>query len=177
MLTGTKINHNVIRNSGSAGIANINNVDGEIVRNTVENNGHRNAFGNGIGIQLGQGLPDDNSRLLVQGNQVHGNKLDGIQIPTTHFGDGADENRILNNNATNNGRFDLFDGHPDCANNVWRNNTWGSGGYTPDCVTLGGKGPRPKGNGSKPAASSPEVRDVVRGRPADTGQSDPLAMP
>jgi uncharacterized repeat protein (TIGR01451 family) len=165
LITGTKVNHNVIRNSGSAGIANINNADGEIVRNTVENNGHRNAFGNGIGVQLGQGLPDDNSNLLIQGNQVHGNKLDGIQIPTTPAGDGADENRILNNNATRNGRFDLFDGHPDCANNVWRNNTWGTGGYSPDCVTLGGKGPRVKAKGTA-AQSAIDARELQRAQPA-----------
>jgi sugar lactone lactonase YvrE len=165
VVSGTKINHNVIRNSASAGIANINNFDGEIVRNTVENNGHRQTFGNGIGVQVGLGLPDDNSNLLIQGNEVHGNALDGIQIPTNFMGEGADENRILNNNAANNGRRDLFDGHPDCANNVWRNNTWGTGGYSPDCVTLGGKGPKVKAK-DNPAQSAIDARELQRGQRA-----------
>jgi hypothetical protein len=171
VVSGTKINHNVIRNSASAGIANINNFDGEIVRNTVENNGHRQSFGNGIGVQVGLGLPDDNSNLLIQGNEVHGNARDGIQIPTNFMGEGADENRILNNNAANNGRLDLFDGHPDCANNVWRNNTWGTGGYSPDCVTAGGKGPksRLKESPGPPA----DVRELPqRGKPAPTALQD-----
>jgi hypothetical protein len=171
VVSGTKINHNVIRNSASAGIANINNFDGEIVRNTVENNGHRQSFGNGIGVQVGLGLSDDNSNLLIQGNEVHGNALDGIQIPTTAAGNGADENRILNNNAANNGRRDLFDGHADCANNVWRNNTWGTGGYSPDCVTAGGKGP--KSRLKKSPGPSADVSELPqRGKPAPTALQD-----
>lgn len=176
LITGTKIKGNVIRNSGSAGIANINNVNGEIVLNTVENNGYRNLFGNGIGVQLGQGLPDDNSNLLIQGNQVHRNQGDGIHIPTDYSGYGADENRILNNNAANNGRRDLFDGHDDCVNNVWRNNTWGSGGYSPECVTLGGKGPRVNAKGRPEAAR--EVSELPqRGKPGPSALEEELGTP
>jgi hypothetical protein len=165
VISGTKINQNIVRNSGSAGIANINSVNGEILRNRIENNGHRNTFGNGIGVQLGLGLDSFVANLLIQGNEVHGNSLDGIQIPTNSVGEGADNNRILNNRATNNGRWDLVDGHPDCANNVWRNNTWGTGGYSPDCVTLGGKGPKVKAKGN-PEQSAIDSREMQRAQPA-----------
>ncbi len=159
VVTGTKITRNVIRDSASGGIANINSVDGEILLNTVENNGYRQTFGHGIGLQLGPGRPTPVTNMLIQGNEVHGNALNGILVRAT-----SDNNRILNNNAANNGRVDLVDLHPDCANNVWRNNAWGTGGFSAECVTVGGKGPRSRAKGT--AADPAEARELPqRGKP------------
>jgi hypothetical protein len=144
VITGTKIEGNIIRRSGSAGIANINHVDGSILRNIVEGNGFTNTAGNGIGIQAGMGFEGElATRILVQGNEVHGNGTDGIQVQR-----GALENRIIENDAAdNNARpilfrgFDLRDLNTDCDANVWSGNIWGSGLFFPECVTVGGSGP------------------------------------
>ncbi|MGI9119569.1 MAG: right-handed parallel beta-helix repeat-containing protein [Acidimicrobiales bacterium] len=154
IITGTKTIDNVVRGNASAGLSNFNNVDGEILRNVVEDNGLTNAAGNGIGVQLGPGAEATATRVLVQDNQVHGNGWDGIQIA-----DRATENRIIDNDAADNGLafdgiyaglffFDLHDnnsdpetGELDCDANVWSGNTWGSAFYSPECVTNGGSGP------------------------------------
>ncbi|MGI9118588.1 MAG: hypothetical protein ACR2G7_00375, partial [Acidimicrobiales bacterium] len=150
-ITGTATFDNVVRANASAGIANINNTNAKILRNLVESNGLTNAAGNGIGIQLGPRATVPYTRVLVQGNEVHGNGGDGIQL-----GSGARENRILDNDAADNAAlaspfnrsFDLHDLNrdpatflPSCDANVWRANIWGSGFYNPVCVTFRGSGP------------------------------------
>ncbi|HSH23889.1 MAG TPA: right-handed parallel beta-helix repeat-containing protein, partial [Acidimicrobiales bacterium] len=146
VITGTKIEGNVVRGSGSGGIANINNVDAQILNNIVEGNGLTNAQGNGIGVQLGPSrvVQDAATRVLVQKNEVHGNGQDGI-----HVRRGAGANRILDNNAANNNALatpwyryaDLRDHNSACGDNVWSGNTWGTGFYSPACTAAGGSGP------------------------------------
>ncbi|MDP9471772.1 MAG: right-handed parallel beta-helix repeat-containing protein [Chloroflexota bacterium] len=143
-ITGTKIEGNTIRRNASAGIANINHVDASIVRNTIEGNGFTNRAGNGIGIQAGLGFRIAfATRILVQGNDVHGNAENGILIRR-----GASENRIIDNDAADNDAafeffrsFDLHDENEGCDSNVWSGNIWGGGLYDPACVTGGGSGP------------------------------------
>lgn len=146
VITGTRIENNVVRGSGSAGIANINNVDAEIVGNTVEGNGLTNAQGNGIGVQLGPSrvAQEAATRVLVKENEVHGNGEDGI-----HVRRGAGGNRIVDNNASDNAALaypwfrhvDLRDYNTACGDNVWSGNTWGGAFYSPACTATGGSGP------------------------------------
>jgi parallel beta-helix repeat protein len=144
VITGTKTEGNTIRRNASTGIGNINHVDASIVRNTIEGNGLTNLAGNGIGIQAGLGFRIAfATRILVQGNEVHGNGQDGILIR-----EGASENRIIDNDAADNNAafeffrsFDLNDENPDCDQNVWSGNIWGAGLFDPACVTAGGSGP------------------------------------
>ncbi len=143
-IAGTKIEGNTIRRSASAGISNINHVDASILGNTVEGNGLTNRAGNGIGIQAGLGFRVQfATRILVQGNEVHGNGENGILV---RFG--ASENRIINNDAADNNAafdfsrsFDLHDENRGCDSNVWQGNIWGAGLFNPSCVTAGGSGP------------------------------------
>ena len=141
----TLIEGNVVRGSGSGGIANISSVNTQILSNVVENNGFTNRSGNGIGVQMGPATRAPESNALVQNNEVHGNRDDGIQIAYRSVG-----NRIVNNNAAGNdttawfATADLNDRNAYCANNVWSANIWGSGGYRTECVTAGGSGPRPQ---------------------------------
>jgi len=151
-IIGTAIIDNLVRRNASAGISNINSVDSRIVNNVVRGNGLTNFPGHGIGLQLGPASEASASRALVKGNQVHGNGLDGIHVQL-----GATENHISHNEATGNNvlaygyfpAFDLHDLNPGCDANAWRGNRWGSGLYSPACVTAGGSGP--------PAPSGPET--------------------
>ncbi len=148
VITGTKTVGNVVRRSASGGIANLNNTEAEIVGNTVVANGTTNVAGNGIGVQagLGYGGPGVATHVLVAGNEVHKNAADGIQVRG-----GAHENRIAGNNAADNAvrpgdfgpfeSFDLRDFNSFCDSNEWSGNVWGSGFYSPPCVTTGGRGP------------------------------------
>ncbi|MCA1701944.1 MAG: right-handed parallel beta-helix repeat-containing protein, partial [Actinobacteria bacterium] len=145
VITGTKTVGNVVRRSASGGIANLNNTEAEILRNTVEANGTTNVAGNGIGVQAGLGYGGSGfaTRVLVAGNEVHKNAADGIQVRY-----GAHENRITGNNAADNavrpgsfGSFDLRDLNSFCDSNEWSGNAWGSGFYSPPCVTNRGRGP------------------------------------
>jgi parallel beta-helix repeat protein len=141
LISGTRILDNIVRDSGSGGIANINNTRARIERNVVEDNGLTNRNGNGIGVQIGLAGTGIASQVLIKDNQVHGNGLDGIQVRSA-------ENRILNNNAAGNnilGRiaFDLRDLNANCDSNVWRGNIWGAALFSPICTTTGGSGPPP----------------------------------
>ncbi|MCA1684216.1 MAG: right-handed parallel beta-helix repeat-containing protein, partial [Actinobacteria bacterium] len=55
LISGTVVRNNIIRGSGSAGIANVNHIKARIAGNVVEDNGATNQAGNGIGLQLGPG--------------------------------------------------------------------------------------------------------------------------
>lgn len=165
----TRIERNVVRNNASSGIANVNHVKGSILENTVEGNGATNSIGNGIGVSVGFNWDKGPTLMLIQGNEVHGNGVDGIRIGDPRgFGRGSPtRNKILDNDAADNNAkceanryeggcrrpaFDLHDSHPDCDDNVWSGNTWGSGGYSPACTATGGTGP--KGAAGPPAATS-----------------------
>ncbi|CAN5249182.1 hypothetical protein BH18ACT4_BH18ACT4_04550 [soil metagenome] len=143
VIVGTRIEDNLVRGNASAGIANVNNVDAQILRNVVEGNGLEN-LGNGIGLQLGPDAEATGTRALVQDNEVHGNGLDGIHVQIR-----ASENLIIDNNAADNDvldlsyidAYDLHDLNPRCDSNTWKGNTWGSGSYFPRCTAIGGTGP------------------------------------
>ncbi len=146
LITGTKIEGNIVRSNASAGISNINNTDATIMGNTIEDNGLSNAGGNGIGIRAGFGFQGAATRVLVQDNQVRRNGQNGIVVLRN-----ARENRIINNVSTDNNmlghteryrHLDLLDENDRCDENVWNGNVWGSGLYAPICVTNGGSGPR-----------------------------------
>ncbi|MCA1684181.1 MAG: right-handed parallel beta-helix repeat-containing protein, partial [Actinobacteria bacterium] len=138
-IEGTVVSENVVQGNASAGIADINSLDGTVSSNTVLANGFTNAFGNGIGVQLGPGSFGLPEHLLVQGNEVHGNAENGIEVRY-----GATQNQIVDNDAADNAQkrnrwsvwFDLLDGNPHCDDNVWSGNIAGSGGAFPPC-TLG----------------------------------------
>jgi hypothetical protein len=141
-LSGTRVANNTIRDNASAGISNVNHVNGSIVGNTIEGNGTSNASGNGIGVQVGfswsASVPIG---LLIEHNEIHGNGWDGIQINSRAVG-----SRILDNDAADNAArpdlngqgFDLHDLNAECATNTWFGNVWGSAGYTPACAATGG---------------------------------------
>ena len=77
------------------------------------------AVGDGISI-----FSNDN---LIRRNRVFSNGDDGIIVVET-FGN----NRIVSNRALGNGN-DLTDQNPDCDDNVWENNTFGSADPD-DCI-------------------------------------------
>ncbi|MCA1696027.1 MAG: right-handed parallel beta-helix repeat-containing protein, partial [Actinobacteria bacterium] len=134
-ITGAVLTNNTVRRSGGPGMANLNNVGGQLIGNTVEDNGQ-----NGIGAQMGVVLFNSPNKMLIQGNQVHGNAHSGIEII-------SQGNTITGNNAANNATlgprygFDLTDRNANCGTNTWSNNIWGTGGYSPACTTTGGSGP------------------------------------
>lgn len=138
-ITRNDVIANVIRDNGSAGISNVNNVDSTIRANLVEANGRRNESGNGIGIQYGPFARETRTRNLVRDNTVRGNGEHGIEVV-------SNENRIIANTSVDNntkgpGFRDLVDRAFNCGDNVWLRNTWGSAGFHPECVTVGGSGP------------------------------------
>ncbi len=158
-LSSTRVMHNVVRDNASAGIANINHRKGMIVDNTVTGNGRTNSVGNGIGISVGPNWdPALPVGMVVQGNEVHENGVDGIRIAQTPCPAAecqiAGDNEIVDNDAADNNTnpavntyegsppaFDLHDQNADCDHNTWSHNTWGSAGYTPACTATGGSGP------------------------------------
>lgn len=138
--SGTQISGNVVRGNGSGGISNINHVNGAILNNTVEGNGLYNAAGNGIGVQVGAAWnPATPVSLVIQGNQIHGNGDDGIQIRRR-----VGATRVLGNDAAGNAAkgnaVDLRDFNTVCGTNTWLGNSWGSGGFSPPCTATGGHG-------------------------------------
>ncbi|MDQ4145386.1 MAG: right-handed parallel beta-helix repeat-containing protein [Actinomycetota bacterium] len=136
--SGTRIADNVIRDNSSAGIANINHTKGSILANTIERNGHSNAAGNGIGVQVGFRWNSLTPlELLIEGNEVHQNGEDGIQIRRRAGGVQVRRNNAADNAARVSG-FDLRDLNVNCGTNTWWENTWGSGGFSPACTSTGG---------------------------------------
>lgn len=145
-ISNSRVEANIVRRNGSAGISNTNTADGVIRSNVVENNGVTNAGGNGIGAQVTTLLDADLvTELLIQHNEIHGNAENGIQM---YFGGG---NKVLDNDAANNNTagvpwfFDLHDRNSGCAGTIWYGNRWGIGYYDPFCTTAGGSGPEPPG--------------------------------
>ncbi len=174
VVSANRIVGNVVRRNGSAGISNVNHTDGAIVANLVEGNGTTNSVGNGIGIQLGPGSRETSAtRMKVQGNEVHGNGVDGIRVALRAVG-----NTIVDNDAANNNTnpavnryevfapgFDLRDFNKDCATNAWSGNSWGSGGFNPPCTAVSGSGPPLSSGAASAAAASPEISPFPVRRP------------
>ncbi len=165
----TIVTGNTIRGNAAAGIGNVNHVDGSIVGNIVEGNGVTNHGGQGIVVQSTPQGPVA-TRHLIQDNHVFGNALDGIFVGTTEnqiLRNNAPGNVVRAPHSSPSptvvlpddpkridllqfirgtqvaGSFDLHDLRSDCAGNAWIGNIWGAGGYSSDCVTVGGQGPLP----------------------------------
>lgn len=174
-ITGSLVSGNTSSNNDNAGISNINNTFGTVENNIVRNNGF-----NGIAVQAGVRAGDVDTELTVQNNQVSGNIVDGIQVARrTH---GA---KILNNTSTDNGRnyggayaglylFDLSDKTPDCSDNVWSGNKWGSALYNPPCTSAGGTGPAPPAPAA--AVSSSEEAPKAANEPASHARALPPGL-
>lgn len=101
------------------------NDDNSLVRgNTSSDNGffpdgsYGGGTGNGIGIQSGLNVTDNNT-----GN--------GIAVQCR-------SNQILGDHALGNGVYDLFDNNANCANNVWSGNIHGVW-IQPACTGDGGQ--------------------------------------
>jgi parallel beta-helix repeat protein len=92
-----------------------------VIGNEVRGNGR-----DGIHLQEDFVTGNSSDRNLVQGNQVGRNARDGIQV-------NGENNRILNNTSLQNTGFDLFDRKPDCDNNTWSGNVFGTA--EPVCTT------------------------------------------
>jgi len=142
-LTANAVVGNTVRDSVTSGISNISNTGAAITGNVVEHNGFRpdgslGGFpGNGLGVAaLFRAVPTTHDR--VEGNRSVGNAGNGIQVL-------SQANRLTANATEGNGvggfAWDLRDENEDCDANVWRANLWGSGGFSPSCVTVGGNGP------------------------------------
>ena len=146
LLTNETVAGNVITGNNSAGIANNNVSYSSYTNNDIENNGDPvfGNDGNGIGIRYGPFARTMSQHNSISHNQIHGNVDYGIIVYTV-------DNSITNNDAADNGRgdpfrYDLYDWEQQFAqdglcHNAWSNNTWGSGGFRPDCVTAHGSGP------------------------------------
>ncbi|MDQ4143986.1 MAG: right-handed parallel beta-helix repeat-containing protein [Actinomycetota bacterium] len=156
----TTLRKNTVGGNASAGIANISSVEGSIENNTVEGNGFTNTGGNGIGVGAGAGAPAE-AWMLVQRNEVHGNTQSGIVIRA----DGR-RSEVLYNDASNNAlarssfgeltAFDLHDLLGRCQVITWLGNTWGTGLYSPECVTNGGSGPPSSLTSTEGTTSDPD---------------------
>lgn len=165
---------NVIRDNDNSGSSTLSNVGGEVSGNVVTGNGlAKGTFpGNGLGVQhLQFALPGTQD--LIRDNQVHGNGGSGIFVSSQN-------NRILDNDAANNHAVaglegdDLHDDNPDCDTNVWLRNVWGSGGFSPPCVTTDGHQAAAPAVASAPlaaAAASPALPAVTPASPADSSPS------
>lgn len=129
-VTGSTLDGIAIFSDQATGNLNTGNL---IVDNTVTANGY--GF---LGARPGDGIrtflrANDN---VIKNNHVHDNAGSGILI-----GNGSLDNEILGNTATGNARqaaaasprFDLHDLNPDCDNNLWQGNTYGTA--FPACVT------------------------------------------
>ena len=68
--------------------------------------------GNGGGFGL-----IESSGNTLEGNTANDNTDQGIRVEA-----GSTDNEITANQTLGNGGFDLFDGHGDCASNIWSSN-------------------------------------------------------
>jgi parallel beta-helix repeat protein len=166
-IIGTVVSNNTVRGNGSGGIANINNVGASILNNLVEDNGFTNQAGNGIGVQMGPFARTQDSRVRVEGNQIHGNAESGIRIISarnTIIGNDASDNAVSPAGGRWGPAFDLEDRNPDCGTNKWSGNIWGNGGFSPACTTTDGSGPALS---AEPATQEPSVASTSASQEAE----------
>jgi Right handed beta helix region len=132
---GTVIRNNRIIANGRDGIGVFEDVGGTgspniglfVTDNVVHGNGfHGMANRKGDGIVVGDGA---DSAIIFE-NEVTGNAANGIRL-------GSVAGRVVFNDAAGNvlypgvtGAFDLNDENPDCADNEWEANTFGSASQT-----------------------------------------------
>jgi parallel beta-helix repeat protein len=111
---------NTVSGNAGAGISirlqttGVSVTDSIIARNVVTGNG-----GRGISLPVGA------NRNIVRDNSVTGNGNDGIHVESL-------SNRIQRNTVTGNATTDLVDTNADCADNLWKGNTFGTA--TPACA-------------------------------------------
>ena len=150
--------------------------ENSVLNNLVTHNGNYDGIGVlGVGSDrnLMQSLmfTDPNTKVLVRNNQVHGNGRSGIDVLSR-------SNRIVGNDASNNlttfGGFDLLDENPECDNNFWSGNIWGSGGFSPACTAAGGH-EAPAAPAAAPGGTSAE--DVRAAAAAARWEPPPRAHP
>jgi len=82
--------------------------------NTVRANTVNGNTSYGIGVH-------NASNNIIQDNTVQDNEEVGIRISGR-----STNNTVQSNTALENGDLDLSDSHPDCANNTWKRNTFGT---------------------------------------------------
>lgn len=117
-----RIEGNKVEGSAGHGIRlTFNTSATRVINNEVRTSGN-DGIHLAVDIVSGRGA----SRNLVQGNSVGRNAGDGIQIS-------GHDNRILDNTSLQNVGFDLLDTNPNCDNNIWSGNVFGTA--SPDCVT------------------------------------------
>ena len=185
-LYGNSFIGNTIVDNQASGISSISNVNGQYLNNDIERNGlDTGTFpNNGVGLQH-DSAATPNTDDLVQGNKVVGNGVDGIEADFTNG------SHILNNTTNGNnvnghvnggfGRgFDLSDFSGNCSANVWKGNTYGSGGVNPACLASTNTGPSATASSAAPATSSTarprhQVGPTFTGSPA--ASSGPVAAP
>ncbi len=117
-----QILNNVVEGSAGHGIRlTFNTSATRVIGNEVRGNG-ADGINLGLNIVSGQGA----SRNLIQDNAVGRNAGDGIEV-------GGQNNRILDNTSLQNTGTDLLDLNPDCDNNIWSGNVFGTA--EPLCTT------------------------------------------
>lgn len=138
---------NVVTGNGLDGIAVFaDNFDHVIRGNTVSDNGFFR-----VSARRGSGIIVFNrsQRITIDGNTVTNNADNGIALrPPLSFAPGATDNVVRGNHAVGNvalptiphpifgPAFDLDDRNPDCDDNTWLANTYGTASQ--ECVTTGG---------------------------------------
>lgn len=136
--SGNSIIDNVVLGNMGDGLQLVS-PDNDSVNNTVLRNEIHANDGNGI------------MNLFGEGNEIRDNDAaDNALVPVrsgiyTYFLPGIEAGDLLSFDfASLDEYFNTGEWVPenvDCGTNVWFNNTWGSGGYFPACVTAGGSGP------------------------------------
>ena len=128
-VNGNRVTNNVVSGNGLDGILVFgfaSNTGNTVNGNTARGNGfHNKNHRRGSGIIIGGGSS------TVERNTSQNNAASGIRVNSTN-------NTIRSNTATGNalsvnpatiatgGAFDLLDTRPDCDNNVWQTNTYGT---------------------------------------------------
>jgi hypothetical protein len=103
---------------------------------TIIGNNSSNNFGHGVFVG-GRGSHGNHiSANTVDDNGVHGIHLTGPNGDVA----GTVDNQVTGNEGHGNGEFDGFDGNPNCDNNQWRGNRFGS--VNQPCVSGPGGGPQ-----------------------------------
>lgn len=143
-ITANDVTYNTVLDNAATGILSVSNTAAHFEHNDVEGNGVGGTAPDRNGIEITfdvVGGASGATKDTVHANKSFDNGDDGVLVRS-----GANViagNHTTGNNANASGSFDLFDTHPDCDGNRWKNNTWGTAGFSPTCVSNGGTGPAP----------------------------------
>ena len=97
LIRGNNVLANVVSANDGAGISNVNTQDGRVAGNIVEDNGHVQVPGNGIGMRLGLFPESKEGRMVVENNVIRRNGGFGI------YSSDSDENQYIANILEDNG--------------------------------------------------------------------------